>query len=74
MSIKKLMKEIADKNGVSEEEVREEIKRAIEDAWTNPPDDGGMTVARQKKVPCRGEIPTPEEFICYAIGEIKRSK
>ena len=49
------------------------MQTAITEAYTNPPKDG-VTVAYQKRVPRRGEIPTPDEFVRYAAGEIKKKK
>lgn len=70
MKMKKIMKEIAREHGVTVKEVREEMQKAITEAWTNPPDDGGVTAAYQRRVPCRGQVPTPEEFIRYAAKEL----
>lgn len=72
MRMKKILKQIAKENGVTVKEVREEMQKAITDAWTNPPKDGGLTAAYQNHVPCKGEIPTPEELICYAAAEIQK--
>ena len=47
-----------------------EMKKALEYAYTNTPDDG-VTGAYQKQVPSKGEIPTPDEFIRYAAKKIK---
>ncbi len=72
MKMKKILKQVAKENGVTVKEVREEIQKAITEAWKNPPADGGVTAAYQRKVPCKGEIPTPEELIRYAAAEIRR--
>ncbi len=74
MKMKKVLREVARANGVSVKEVREEIQKAIDEAWKTPPNDGGVTAAYQQKVPCRGEIPTPEELIRYMAGEIRRTR
>ena len=55
MNMKKILKRIAKENGVTVEEVREEMQKAITEAWKNPPADGGVTAAYQRKVPCKGE-------------------
>ena len=39
--------------------------------YQNPPDDN-ITVAYQNRVPRKGDVPTPEEFIRYAAGQIKK--
>ncbi|PWM50788.1 MAG: hypothetical protein DBX60_08510 [Bacillota bacterium] len=72
MRMKKILKQIAKENGVTVKEVREEMQMAITMAWTNPPKDGGVTAAYQRRVPCKGEIPTPEELIRYAAAEIRK--
>lgn len=72
MDINRILEQVAKVNGVSVEEVRKEMQEAISTAYQDPPDDGGRTAALQKEVPCRGEIPTPEEFIRYAAGELKK--
>lgn len=72
MDINKILGQVAEADGVSMEEVKKEMQAAISAAYQNPSDDGGRTEARQKEVPCRGEIPTPEEFIRYAAWKLKK--
>ena len=72
MDITKILGQVAEADGVSIEEVKKEMQAAISAAYQNPSDDGGRTEARQKEVPCRGEIPTPEEFIRYAAWKLKK--
>lgn len=72
MDINKILGQVAEADGVSIEEVKKEMQAAISAAYQNPSDDGGITEARQKEVPCRGEIPTPEEFIRYAAWKLKK--
>lgn len=74
MNTKKIFRIVARQNGVTVKEVREEIQKAITEAWKNQPKDGGVTAAYQRKVPCTGEIPTPEELIQYAVREIQTTK
>ena len=69
MNMKKILKRIAKENGVTVEEVREEMQKAITEAWKNPPADGGVTAAYQRKVPCKGEVPTPEELLRQRSGD-----
>ena len=73
MSMRKIYRKIARENGVTLKEVRQDMQTAITAAYTNPPNDG-VTVAYQNRVPRKGEVPTPEEFIRYAAGEIKKKK
>lgn len=74
MGMRKIYREVARKNGVSVKEVKQEIQKMIEDAWGNPPNDGGVTQAYQKQVPCRGEMPTPDELICYLAAKVRQDE
>lgn len=69
MSMRKIYRKVARKYGVSVKEVKEEMQKALEYAYTNTPDDG-VTEAYQKQVPSKGEIPTPDEFIRYVVNKI----
>ncbi len=71
MSMRKIYRKVAKKHGVSVKEVKEEMQKALDYAYTNKPDDG-VTGAYQKQVPSKEEIPTPDEFIRYAAKKIKK--
>lgn len=73
MSMRKIYREIARKNGVSVKDVKRDMQAAITAAYQNPPKDGGVISAYQRQVPRKGEIPTPEEFIRYAAGKVRES-
>ena len=70
MSMRKIYREVAKKHGVSVKEVKEEMQKALDHAYTNTSDDG-VTGVCQKQVPSQGDIPTPEEFIKYAANKVK---
>ena len=70
MSMRSIYRKIAKQYGVSVNEVKEEMQMALNHAYTKTPNDG-ITEAYQKQVPSRGEIPTPDEFIRYAVNKIK---
>ena len=70
--MRKILREIARANGVSVKEVREEIQKAIDEAWKNSSNDD-VTAAYQRKIPCKGKVPTPEELIRYAVQEIRKT-
>ncbi|NLP35572.1 MAG: hypothetical protein GX359_10380 [Clostridiales bacterium] len=70
MSMRKIYREVAKKHGVSVKEVKEEMQKALDHAYSNTADDG-VIVAYQKQVPSKGDIPTPEEFIKYAVNKVK---
>lgn len=59
-----IYKKIAKENGISIREVKEEMELAIKAAYENPNE-----VAL--KVPRKGAVPTPEEFIDYCAREAK---
>lgn len=61
---KDIYKLIAKKYGVTGSEVKEEMEKAIASAYENPNE-----LAR--RVPRKGEIPTVEEFLTFAVMEIK---
>ncbi len=69
MKMEKILKKVAVANGVTVREVKTEIQAAINEAWKNPPDDAAA--AYQRKVPCMGEIPTPDEFIRFMVNGIR---
>lgn len=70
MNLERIYNKIAKDHGVSASEVRQAIRAAIRDAYTNPPDDNGAVRAYQKRIPCKGSIPTPEELIAYLSSEL----
>lgn len=70
MDLEKIYQKIAKKNGISVDEVKSEMQAAINEAYRNPPNDNGITVAFQKQVPSKGDIPSPDEFIRYASEKI----
>lgn len=74
MSMRKIYREIARKYGTTSKEVRTEIQKMIDDAYRNPPNDGGITKAYQNQVPRKGEIPTAEEFIRYCARKVREEK
>ena len=50
MKMEKILKKVARANGVTIKEVKTEIQAAINEEWTNPPDEAAA--AYQLKVPC----------------------
>lgn len=70
MKMREILKKVAENNKVSEDEALDEMQKAIDYAWANPPKDDGLTIMRQQQVPCEGKIPTPEELICFIIEKI----
>lgn len=70
MSMRKIYKKVAKQNGVSIAEVKREIQAAITATYTDPLNQNEITKAYQRRVPCKGEIPTPDELIRYLAHEV----
>jgi len=62
---KKFYKGIAKKYGVSEEEVIRDIQATINETYKNPN-------AAALNVPRKGEVPTIDEIVAYAVKQIRR--
>ena len=60
---RRAMETIAAREGISVEEVRREISRAI--LMAQPRDAGIIS-----EIPCVGAIPTPEELIAYCVSRL----
>lgn len=68
MTAKKAMRKVAKLNGISEQELRDEIRYAISLAWLNGTKE---EAEHQRKIPCGGEQPTPEELIEYIAVKLR---
>ena len=64
---RRAMETIAVREGISVEEVRREISRAI--LMAQPRDVGIIS-----EIPCAGAVPTPEELIAYCAARIQREQ
>ena len=73
MNMRKIYRKVAKEYGVSVEEVKREMQAAITDAYTNPLNNNGITKTYQSRVPCKGEIPTPEELIRNLSEQAKQN-
>ena len=73
MNMRKIYRKVAKEYGVSVEEVKREMQAAITDAYTNPLNNNKITKAYQSRVPCKGEIPTPEELIRHLSEQAKQN-
>ena len=69
MNMKKLYRELADKYGVSPEEVEKDMSNAISYAWNNPNTNNVKNC--QNKVPREGEIPSNQELILYILHKLR---
>lgn len=71
MNKKSIYRKVAKEYGVSIHEVKQEMQAALEQTYKNTPNDG-ITGAWQRKVPSKGEIPTPDELLRYAQRDFFR--
>lgn len=69
MNLKNVYRKIAKANGVSIVQVKKEMQKAIDDAYTNPNKSLGERY-QQDKIPCRGTRPTTLEVVSHIAGEI----
>ena len=59
MNMRKIYRKIAKQNGVSVQEVKDEMKKAIDAAWDNP-NKTAENIAIQNQIKSDGSKPTPE--------------
>ena len=60
---REIFRMIAKENGVSVIDVKKDIHEAIKVAFENPN-------AEAQKIPCKGNIPTPDEMVAYIVDSI----
>ena len=68
---RKTYRKIAKQHGVSVAEVKRDMQEAITAAYADPNTDFA-TFKAQRAVPHKGDVPTPDEEIDYAVAEIRR--
>ena len=73
MSMRKIYREIAKKDGVSVAEVKREMEKAIGAAWDNP-NKTAENAAMQNAIRPDGTKPTVEELIAFASQNAKKDK
>lgn len=64
----RLIEAVAQKNGVTTQEVRRELETMIKQMFSAPSDE--LTRFRQSQIACKGARPTPEELIVYLVGRM----
>ena len=67
---RRAIEETARREGITAEQVRQEIQKAIDRAFYNP--SNALTSYRIRQIPCKGERPTPEEFIVYVAEQASK--
>ena len=68
---KSAIQQIAQREGVSEDDVRKQMEVAIRNGLAS---DNPQSKAYWQSIPCEGAIPTPEEFILFSAQTIMRAK
>ncbi|KLU68585.1 MAG: hypothetical protein RHS_5581 [Robinsoniella sp. RHS] len=66
----KVMKKIAEREGINPVEVEREIQKAIDAGFYSTEIKAKIEWA---KIPCKGERPNPNEFISYMSKEVKET-
>ena len=67
MNIDEIIKQVARAHNTTPEEVYAEMQRAIDAGFDNP---DPKVQAEWRKVRVKGDRPTPEEVINYAVGAL----
>lgn len=65
---KHLFERLARERGITVKEMRKIISARIEKGWN---DSDPEKRAQWRKIPCAGDIPTPDEWLRYAVERIK---
>jgi len=65
-----IFERLARERGITVEETRAIISARIESGWNDPDSEKR---AQWRKIPCTGELPTPDEWLRYAVEKIKDS-
>ena len=63
-----IFERLARERGITIEEMRAIISARIESGWNDPDPEKR---AQWRKIPCAGSIPTPDEWLRYAVEKIK---
>ena len=63
-----IFERFARERGITVEEMREIISARIERGWNDPDPE---KQAQWRKIPCAGEIPTPDEWLKYVVEKLK---
>lgn len=63
-----LFERLARERGITAEEMRAIISERIERGWNDP---NPKKRAQWRKIPSAGEIPTPDEWLKYAVEKLE---
>ena len=65
-----IFERLARERGITVEEMRAIISARIESDWNDP---DPKKRAQWRKIPCAGELPTPDEWLRYTVERIKNN-
>lgn len=65
-----IFEQLARKRNITVEEMRAIISARIEKGWNDPDPEKRE---QWRKIPCSGEIPTPDEWLQYALRQLTDS-
>lgn len=63
-----LFERLARERNITVEEMRTIISARIEEGWNNPDLEKR---AQWRKIPCAGEMPTPDEWLRYVVEKLQ---
>ena len=63
-----IFERLARERGIAVEEMQAIISARIEKGWNDPDPDKRE---QWRKIPCSGEIPTPDEWLRYAVEKLQ---
>ncbi len=64
-----IFERFARERGINAEEMRAIISARIERGWNNPDPEKRE---QWRKIPCAGEIPTPDEWLKYVVEKLRK--
>jgi len=65
--VAQVFEQIAKQEGITADQVRQEIQKLIDDAIKNL---NPAVQERWKRIPSKGDTPTPEEIIRYIVNQL----
>ena len=63
-----IFERLARERGITVEEMQAIISARIESGWNDPDPERR---AQWRKIPCTGELPTPDEWLRYAVERLR---
>ena len=63
-----IFERLARERGITVEEMQAIISARIESGWNDPDPEKR---AQWRKIPCTGELPTPDEWLRYAVERLR---